>query len=123
MKTLFLLAGGLLALPGIGFGAGRQYPYTVEEPAEVMASIRLRAPGADWAVAGKESALVTITVDGRSRQHVMLFAGDQPFDYKVFLGLHRAGKHTVEISRKLEGSAHEAEVEILGAEFQTIGKN
>ncbi len=121
MNRVLLLTGAMLALPSLGAAASRQYSYTVDEPGEVIASLRMRSPGADWAVEGREAALVTVTVDGQSRQNVMLFAGDQPFDYKIFLGANGAGKHTIEISRKLEGSAHEAEAEVLAVEVKTIG--
>jgi hypothetical protein len=35
------------------------------------------APGTDWGTAGSESAVVTVTLDGKYNQDVVLFAGEQ----------------------------------------------
>ena len=77
--------------------------------AEVVAELSLRAPGTDWSQAGREAALATVFVDGRAQQQIMLYAGDRPFAYPVFLGSLRDGGHRVEV----RGPG----VEFLGAQF------
>jgi hypothetical protein len=62
---------------------------------EALLTMRALAPGADWGDPGRESAVVTLTVDGRFNQDVVLFGGDQPFDYKVALGPLSRGRHTI----------------------------
>ena len=51
----------------------------------------MKSAGADWAESGREAALVTIVLDNSMRQHQMLFAGPETFDYKIFLGPVAAG--------------------------------
>jgi hypothetical protein len=57
--------------------------------------VRALAPGADWGKAGRESAVLTIRLDGRYNQDVVLFNGAKTFDYQVALGPLTKGRHRV----------------------------
>jgi hypothetical protein len=57
--------------------------------------VTARAPGADWGNAGRESAVLSVRLDGREVTSVVLFGGAQPLTYRVALGRVRAGRHTV----------------------------
>jgi hypothetical protein len=50
----------------------------------------------------------------------MLFAGEMPYTYRVFLGELRAGEHTLQVERHEGYSARSAQVHVLGASFLEI---
>ena len=56
------------------------------------------APGSDWGIAGKESALLEIAVDGKPVTNVVTFFGAVPLDYDVAIGRVAAGKHEITVS-------------------------
>jgi hypothetical protein len=84
--------------------------FSVSKTTEVLAGLRMRAPGTSWAEAGHEAALATVILDGKKQQNVMLYAGAEPFSYSVFLGRLEAGKHRLEA----EGRG----VEVMGTTFR-----
>lgn len=100
----------LLFLAANLFGA--KFPLNVPAPAEYVASLRMSAPGTDWARPGHEAALARITIDGGHAFHVMLYAGGDEHDYRVFLGQLAAGAHTVEIETEKRWSAPGATVQV-----------
>src|SRR6266851_5507490 len=115
--SLFVLA---LAMTPSLLAEGRSFNFSVTNPApEVIATVRMKSAGSDWAEPGKEAAVVTISLDSGMRQHLMLFAGPEPYDYKIFLGPMVSGLHTLDVSRNLM-SASEAEVEVVSAEFKEV---
>ena len=69
--------------------------FTAKRAGEAMLDVRALAPGADWARAGHESAVVRLELDGAYNQDVVLFNGASPFDYRVALGPVAAGHHKV----------------------------
>ncbi len=64
----------------------RDFTFTAAAPAEYTAVLRMSGPGTNWSRPGHEAALARVRIDGASEFHVMLFAGETPFDYHVFLG-------------------------------------
>ncbi|HJQ29921.1 MAG TPA: hypothetical protein VJ827_11315 [Rubrobacter sp.] len=58
----------------------------------------------DWGKSGSESAVVTVTLDGKYNQDVVLFEGEQRFTYQLALGTIKAGRHTVEVASNPEKS-------------------
>jgi len=106
--------------------------FKVSKPSEIVADLEIRAPGTDWAEEGREATLVTLLVDGDAQQQVMLYAGSEPFTYRVFLGKLAAGEHRLDYSGKdvelIEARFHEdtsdvaANAPILYARANTIGK-
>lgn len=71
--------------------------FKVTESGEALLNFTALAPGVDWGKKGKESAVVTVKVDGNYVQDVVLFMGQDKFTYEVSLGPVSAGKHKVEV--------------------------
>jgi len=65
---------------------------------EARLAITAAAPGTDWSAAGRESAVLTVAVDGSYSQDVVLFAGAQRFTYDVALGRLARGRHRVTVA-------------------------
>ena len=60
--------------------------FKFESEAEAVLKLNASSPGANWAVKGSEAATVTIEVDGKYNQDVILFGGAAAVDYSVLLG-------------------------------------
>ena len=69
--------------------------FTLDQPAEVVATLHAGCERCDWGVAGREAAAVTIAVDGRYRTHAMLTRGDKDSEYRVLLGRYPRGTHAI----------------------------
>src|SRR5262249_16855870 len=82
--------------------------------------IEMSAPGADWAVTGREASVAVLTVDGQRRQHVMLYAGAAHHSYPVFLGALPAGGHSLRIERDETFSAKPCGLEVSGVKFSHV---
>ena len=88
MRLLPLLVVAVLALPS----AAQAATFKAKRTGEAYLTVRALAPGADWGRKGRESAVLTIRLDGRYNQDVVLFNGATATDYKVALGpVRRAG--------------------------------
>src|SRR6267142_6199920 len=72
--------------------------FSLDQPAEVVATLHAGCERCDWGVAGREGAAVTIAVDGRYRAHVMLTRGEDDAEYRVVLGRYGRGTHTVTVA-------------------------
>src|SRR5712691_3707780 len=79
--------------------------FTLDQSAEVVATLHAGCERCDWGVAGREGASVTIAVDGRYRAHVMLTRGEDDAEYRVLLGRYGRGKHTVTVASDPSASA------------------
>lgn len=90
--------------------------FQLDRAAEAVAVLELRSPGADWSQPGREAAMADLVLDGRIQQQVLLFAGDVPHRYQVFLGTLTAGPHTLDIRRNALYSAAGAGLTVLRAE-------
>jgi hypothetical protein len=77
---------------------------------EVGLEIEARSPGASWAREGAEAAALLVSVDGVHNQDVLLWAGDEVFQYRIMLGRLSKGKHMVSVSLNLPRSAARAQV-------------
>ena len=51
--------------------------FVAKKGGEALLDLTASAPGTDWGTAGSESAVVTVTLDGKYNQDVVLFAGEQ----------------------------------------------
>jgi hypothetical protein len=78
------------------------------EEMEVGLVIEARSPGASWAREGAEAAALLVSVDGVYNQDLLLWAGDELFNYRVMLGRLAKGKHTVSVSLNKARSAAKA---------------
>jgi hypothetical protein len=76
------------------------YQTTVSLPrsGEARLTLSAKAPGCDWGKAGAESAVVTVAVDSKHNQEIVLFGGEKTQNYTVSLGALDTGKHTVSVT-------------------------
>jgi hypothetical protein len=67
-------------------------------PAEVHAVVTARCAGCDWGRRGREAAVLTVTVDGRESQDLVLARGASSATYAIALGPASPGRHRVALS-------------------------
>src|SRR5260221_10666244 len=74
------------------------------QAAEVSLSITASSPHTSWKQKGSEATAVTIFVDGKYDQDLLLFAGQglsgdrsKGFSYEIFLGDLGKGGHNIEV--------------------------
>jgi hypothetical protein len=84
--------------------------FNLTEDMEVGLQIDARSPGASWAREGAEAAALLISVDGVYNQDLLLWAGDELFEYRVMLGHLTKGKHTISVALNLPRSAAGAQL-------------
>jgi hypothetical protein len=75
---------------------------------EVIAHIRAGCERCDWGEAGREAAVLRLSVDGTYSQHLFLSRGEAPAAYAVRLGTLLPGRHQLRIERDAELSARGA---------------
>ena len=66
--------------------------------AEIVLEIVASVPSASWERPDAEAAVVTVFVDGKYNQDVMLFAGENSFNYQARLGRLTAAPHKIQIA-------------------------
>src|SRR5262245_14103536 len=86
----------LLAVPA--YAQSESLSFKLDEPAEVIATVRAVCPRCDWGVSGREAVLMEITVDGAYSQHVVL-ARAEPAPYRIIVGRVDAGSHRIAVRR------------------------
>src|SRR5688500_13046675 len=79
--------------------------FDLETPAEVQAVVTARCAGGDWGRRGREAAVLTVTVDGRESQDLVLVRGAERAEYAIALGPAAPGKHRVSISLDRKATA------------------
>src|SRR2546425_12350212 len=84
--------------------------FNLRQDMEVGLEIEARSPGASWAREGAEAAAVLVSVDGAYNQDLLLWAGDELFQYRVMLGHLTKGKHTVSVALNPQRSADGAQL-------------
>src|SRR6266850_3667441 len=84
--------------------------FNLTEDMEVGLEINARSPGASWAREGAEAAALLISVDGVYNLDLLLWAGDELFQYRLMLGHLTKGKHTVSVALNLPRSAAKAQL-------------
>ncbi len=94
------LAAAALVLAGAAAPAQtlRVETFDVSAPSEVQAVITARCAGCDWGQRGREAAVLTVTLNGRESQDLVLVRGAVTGEYAVALGPAAPGKHRVSIS-------------------------
>jgi hypothetical protein len=60
---------------------------------EVGLEIEARSPHSAWIRRGAEASALLISVDGKYNQDLLLWAGDEFFNYRVMLGRFRLGSY------------------------------
>jgi len=77
---------------------------TGTETADGQLTVKAAAPGTDWGQAGRESATMSVFVDGHYNQDLVLYGGATPTSYPVALGALPPGPHTITFAFNQPGS-------------------
>lgn len=115
MLALAVTTSGVVALPSPAAANGGvlvvsrhhpdvRVPVVVRRSGEAVVDLRVAAPGTDWAVKGAESAVVSVSVDGRYATDLVA-SGAAPLDRQLALGSLRAGVHVLRLHFAGERSA------------------
>jgi len=78
----------------------RELKITIKEKlssADYLLTLKVSVKGASWQTRSAEAAVLTVFVDGKYNQDIVLFAGAEKFDYRVLLGRFSKGEHTLAI--------------------------
>jgi hypothetical protein len=89
--------------------------FTIHDEGEVVAVLRAGCARCDWGVAGRESAALRVSVDGKYSQHLQLVRGEALAEYRIGLGRLTKGTHRLAIDRDAAlsaAAAGEARVEV-----------
>ncbi|MGI9035841.1 MAG: hypothetical protein ACR2GD_07350 [Pyrinomonadaceae bacterium] len=123
MKNLFLI---ILFLALLSFGVAAQceteptinvtgkvlrelkIPKQTAASEDYLLTLKANAPGASWQTKDAEAAVLTVFVDGKYNQDVILFAGAETFEYQGLLGKLSAGEHIISFVLNEERSAQNA---------------
>ncbi len=92
MTALLLL---LLSAPAAPL---HEQAFRLERPAEAVAVIGASCERCDWAVRGREAAVLALSLDGAHSQHLVLARGTRA-EYRVLLGAAAAKASTASRSR------------------------
>lgn len=78
--------------------------------AETEPGLRVKASvkGASWQTKGAEAAVITVFVDGKYNQDVILFAGAESFEYQMLLGKFNFDEHKITLVHNNARSAPNA---------------
>ncbi|MBM3271056.1 MAG: hypothetical protein FJZ01_25765, partial [Candidatus Sericytochromatia bacterium] len=82
-------ASGLPSLVSTTFFADRA--------GEGVLALRARGIGTDWAAAGRESAVVSVYLDGAHNHDLILLRGETMAEYRTLLGPIDRGEHRIEV--------------------------
>ncbi len=96
----------------------RTIPFRLSRPAEVVAELRMRSPGSDWARPERAAAVVALRLEGKAPHYVTLYAGPEERTYAVFLGELGAGEHRLTLERDPKWSAPQSGFELDGVRFR-----
>lgn len=67
----------------------------LDHSGETLFDLAAAVPDGNWATRGRESAFVTMMVDGEYNQDLILFYGEECFVYQRLLGYLNAGEHEI----------------------------
>ena len=100
-STVVVFDGPAVAHPAGGFTVSghrpdARMPFVVGHAGEALVDLRAAAPGTDWATPGAESAVVSISVDGRYATDLVV-AGAAPLARQLALGGLKAGAHVLRL--------------------------
>jgi len=99
--------GDAAAARGVTVSRGHpdvRVPVVVARSGEAVLDVDASAAGTDWAVAGAESAVVSVSVDGKYATDLVV-SGAQPLPRQLALGGLSAGPHVVRLHFASERSA------------------
>ena len=73
--------------------------FALTRDGEAVATITAGCAECDWGVDSHEAAVLSIQVDGKYSQHLLLTRGAKPSEYRVMLGALSSGTHHLRIDR------------------------
>ncbi|HEY3740162.1 MAG TPA: response regulator [Bryobacteraceae bacterium] len=97
-----------------GLAQAETLPLNVDKAGEVALALELSSPGSDWSKEGREAALADVSIDGGAAQQVMVFDGERPHKYPLWIGKLAAGSHEVRVTRNAQYSAAGSQLKVLG---------
>ncbi len=121
IRTLSVLALLLAVMGGVGAQTLVEKKFRFEAEAEALLTLKASSPGASWATEGAEAAVVTVEVDGKYQQDMILFGGAETFTYRALLGRLAAGGHDLRITLNQTQSAHNAARAVISETVVTAG--
>jgi hypothetical protein len=124
LYSLLLAAGFLSATPSaISAQSLLEKKFNVVAESEALLDLTASAPGTSWRERGAEASVVTIYIDGRYHQDVILFAGAREFTYQLMLGRVAPGEHSLRVDFNRKQSAAKATSAKIGdAKITTIDR-
>jgi hypothetical protein len=97
--------------------------FKATDESEALLNLKASAPNTSWVEKGREAAIVTVFVDDRYQQDVILFAGAQSFTYRLLLGRVGAGEHRLRIEfNRRQSAPRDSTVKIDEAKIQLIDR-
>jgi len=88
MAWLFALLAWLSGQSPLATDSLNRFIY-VELPSEVVVTVRAGCTGCAWGESGREAAALRVLVNGKYSQHILLYRGEAPADYRIALGCTR----------------------------------
>jgi len=98
----------------------------VESPSEVAVTVHAGCRGCAWGETGREAAALRVLVNGKYSQHILLYRGEAPADYRVSLGTLSPGRYRLTIERDPALSARAAgrvSIEIPKIDYLVKGRS
>jgi hypothetical protein len=98
----------------------------VESPSEVVVTVRAGCVGCSWGEAGREAAALRLLVNGKYSQHILLFRGETPSEYRISLGTLSPGRYRLMVERDPALSARAAgrlSIDIPKIEYVVKGRS
>jgi hypothetical protein len=89
----------VLAFVATSAAAETRFAFTTSRASEVVATVELSSPDADWAIRGLEASVALLKLNGKPHQHILTYAGPKRYGYRVSLGYVEPGKHEITVER------------------------
>jgi hypothetical protein len=96
--------------------------FEAREAGEAVAVVEAGCAGCDWGEAGREAAVIRVSLDGRYSQHIALVHGEKAAKYPVALGMVSKGSHRLTIERDPELSASGAGPATIGVPDVSVSR-
>jgi hypothetical protein len=91
--------------------------------AELGLRVKASVKGASWQIKGAEAAVITVFVDGKYNQDVILFDGEESFEYQMLLGKYNFDEHRITIVHNKARSAPNVGTVKIHAAVSTVIDN
>ena len=110
----------LLLLLSASLAPLHEQSFRLQRPAEAVAVIDAACERCDWAVRGREAAVLALSLDGAPSQHLVLSRGSRA-EYRVLLGALGEGEHRLALSLDPRWSARETgAVRVEGVSVEAV---